>query len=358
MINLSEDLNKHILFKAEELKDFLDSSGHRIGINKAADRLKNWCGNFIGLIPNMGILIPVIDKLTLIKDQDITDRVIEELQRKNKNLDSKSIFISSLGGQNESSHRIISCLNNYKNYIPNLHECLDTINKNQIPDSEIIFIDDFINSGGQFESIIQTLFGQKGKDGSENKRIKLTNQEQELLRKIKTSFFFYYGLQTGRELADKTLKAFKLNSNITIFEQYDDLKGIFGNTNSIEQISRGLSCYADSSSIFSGYKCNDIKPFYDICKQIGEQYLRKSKPETISKAVPASRPQLITCLVIKSGLFNTTECFSHEPMAETMPSPTLARIVSSPAPPIIVLRLALTVIFTFTLSSTPSLATA
>ena len=283
MINLPEELYKHILAKAEKLQEFLDSNGHSIGIENAINRLSNWCNNFKGLIPNMEILIPVIDKLTLIKDQDIIDRVIEELQRKNKNLNSKSIFISSLGGQNESSYRIISCLNNYKNYIPNLHECLDTINKNQIPDSEIIFIDDFINSGGQFESIIKTLFREKEKEGEENTRIVLSDQEQQLFRRTKTLFFFYYGMQTGRELADKTIKEFKLNSTIKIFKQYDDLIGIFGNTNSREQISRGLDCFADSTSIFSNFKCYDIKPFYEICKQIGELYLRKSKPDWLKQ---------------------------------------------------------------------------
>ena len=278
MINLPDELNKHILSKAEKLQDFLDSNGHSIGIDNAINRLKNWCSNFYGLIPNMEVLIPVIDKLILIKDQNIIDRVIEELKRANKDINSDSIFISSLGGSNESSNRIIRNLNSKRNCIVNLHDCLNIIKKTNNYEAEIIFIDDFINSGGQFESIIKTLFGEKEKEGQENKRIILSVQEQELFKEIKTSFFFYYGMQTGRELADKTLKHFKLNSDIKIFEQYDDLKGIFGNTNSIEQIDKGLPFYADSSSIFSNYKCQDIKPFYDICKQIGEQYLRKTKP--------------------------------------------------------------------------------
>ena len=38
-------------------------------------------------------------------------------------------------------------------------------------------------------------------------------------------------------------------------------------------------------------------------------------------------------LLVEEGFSNTDLWFSDEPMEETMPSPTRARIVSSPAPP-------------------------
>ena len=102
---LSDELNRHIKIKAEKLQHFLDSSGHRIGVDGAIAKLTNWCCNFVGLLPNLDILIPVIDELTFIKDQDIIDRVIEELKRENNDLNS--VYFSTLGGSNESSNRII-----------------------------------------------------------------------------------------------------------------------------------------------------------------------------------------------------------------------------------------------------------
>lgn len=274
---LSDELTKHIKIKAEKLQYFLDSDGHSIGVERAIDKLTKWCCNFVGLLPNLDILIPVIDELTFIKDQDIIDRVIEELKRENNDLNS--IYFSTLGGSNESSNRIIRNLNSNKNCIVNLHDCLKKIALNQESNSKIVFIDDFINSGGQFETIIKTLFGEKQIDSEDNQRIVFSKKEQEFFSNTNIIFYFYLGMQTGRELADKTIETFKLNAKIKIFKQYDDLSGIFGSSNSVEQIIHGSSTYGDSSSIFDNYKCDEIKPFYEICKQVGEQYLRKTKPE-------------------------------------------------------------------------------
>jgi hypothetical protein len=55
--------------------------------------------------------------------------------------------------------------------------------------------------------------------------------------------------------------------------------------------------------------------------------------ETISNAVPASRPRASTVLLIESGFSSTSLCDSLLPIVDTMPSPTRAMIVSSPAPP-------------------------
>ena len=55
--------------------------------------------------------------------------------------------------------------------------------------------------------------------------------------------------------------------------------------------------------------------------------------ESISNAVPESNPFFRTNLDIESGFSNTDLWDSDEPMEETIPSPTRAKIVSSPAPP-------------------------
>ena len=55
--------------------------------------------------------------------------------------------------------------------------------------------------------------------------------------------------------------------------------------------------------------------------------------ERISYAVPESSPLLSTTLEMWSGFSSTSLWLADEPMELTMPSPTRAMIVSSPAPP-------------------------
>ena len=80
--------------------------------------------------------------------------------------------------------------------------------------------------------------------------------------------------------------------------------------------------------------------------------------DRISKAVPASNPLRSTSLEIESGFSNTDLWFSEEPIDETIPSPTRARIVSSPAPPTNWRILARTVTRALAINWIPSLATA
>ena len=80
--------------------------------------------------------------------------------------------------------------------------------------------------------------------------------------------------------------------------------------------------------------------------------------DRISKAVPASKPFSSTTREIKSGFSSTLLCESDEPIDETIPSPTRASTVSSPAPPTNCLILARTVTRALAISWIPSLATA
>ena len=80
--------------------------------------------------------------------------------------------------------------------------------------------------------------------------------------------------------------------------------------------------------------------------------------ERISKAVPASRPLASTTLEIESGCSSTSLCDSDAPILDTIPSPTRARTVSSPAPPTSCLILARTVTLALAIIWIPSLATA
>ena len=80
--------------------------------------------------------------------------------------------------------------------------------------------------------------------------------------------------------------------------------------------------------------------------------------ERISNAVPASSPLLSTVRLIRSGFSSTALCVSAEPTVVTMPSPTRATIVSSPAPPTSRSMFARTVTRALARSSMPSFAIA
>ena len=80
--------------------------------------------------------------------------------------------------------------------------------------------------------------------------------------------------------------------------------------------------------------------------------------DRISKAVPSSSPLSKTVLEICSGDSSTSVCISEEPTVETMPSPTRAITVASPAPPTSRSMLARTVTRALTRNSIPFFATA
>ena len=80
--------------------------------------------------------------------------------------------------------------------------------------------------------------------------------------------------------------------------------------------------------------------------------------ERISNAVPASSPLPNIFFDILSGFSNTSLWLAELPTVVTIPSPTLAIIVSSPAPPTSLSILALTVTLALAITSIPSLDTA
>ena len=80
--------------------------------------------------------------------------------------------------------------------------------------------------------------------------------------------------------------------------------------------------------------------------------------ERMSNAVPASSPLPKTSLDILSGFSSTSLCDLADPTQVTIPYPTLANMVSSPAPPTSCCKFALMVTLAFTTSCIPSMATA
>ena len=80
-------------------------------------------------------------------------------------------------------------------------------------------------------------------------------------------------------------------------------------------------------------------------------------PDSISQTILRKGLDAGTAYEILSGFSRTTVCDSEEPIVETIPSPTRAITVSSPAPPTSRSMFARTVILAFAFTSIPLIAT-
>lgn len=274
MKELPHELVKAIDERAEKIKDFfLDFQ--RLGTFEARKRLVAWCQNFTPFLDDLKILTPVIKNINFISDQEIVSRSMQEAKACYPPPES-NLFICPFGGDNESSARMTGILNDHPGLFRSLEDCLKFIAGSNIAKPVIIFIDDFLNSGGQFASIISSWFSSAHEKGV---RKCLPDNMQNTLRHCRLHFYFYLGMQSGRQVADETLKRFCLNGRITVFQQYDDTRGIFGNPNSLGEIRLGLDKPVSDTSVFKDFTCKEVRPFLDLCETVGRSFLSKHKPE-------------------------------------------------------------------------------
>ena len=278
MINsgLSTELEKTIDNKANTLANYWENS-YRIKYEEAKERLVNWCNNFIPFLNNQAILIPLIKEILFISDHDIIERCKIFFEEKLFN-NQERYYFTSIGAGTESSFRIVSNLNSNKHYTPNLKSLLANIEEDTEPVS-ILFIDDFINSGGQIETIISKWFSSDvGKESRYDQRECLNVKEQSTLRNVKLYFVFYYGMANGISRINTLGKKYSLNIEAYSINQYDDQVGLFGDKNDQSLIESKSENKLSSKSIFEGYIAKDISPLYKICYQAGYALNKLNKP--------------------------------------------------------------------------------
>lgn len=132
----------------------------------------------------------------------------------------------------------------------------------------VFFVDDFLVSGGQFTSIIQSFFS----DNSNRIELNLSKNEIETFSKIKKFFFFYKGTESGLRKANNILEKYNINKSsvVKIVNEFDIDNTIFG------RIVNGKPNFKES--IF--YNCAslaEIEKFFKIIKIVGIQILKKNK---------------------------------------------------------------------------------
>ncbi|MEA2104667.1 MAG: hypothetical protein U9P79_08530 [Candidatus Cloacimonadota bacterium] len=134
-------------------------------------------------------------------------------------------------------------LNNNPQFAPNLSYLLQVIKDKQESKPVIVFIDDFLNSGGQISKIMESWCGQHltvasgSKDAlSYNMRGGLSLSDLDLLKRCELRFLFYYGMAKGIEKANQKLKSLEFTGNFNVIKTYSDKTGFFGNEDDLLHI--------------------------------------------------------------------------------------------------------------------------
>jgi|GEM_PF-5827226 len=206
---LHPELKSAIKRKAANLKSF-KISGMRIGKEEAEKRLTCWASNFIGVLNDMHPLITAINHIDFISDEQIVEDLTVFAEKNLPKLDMDTAYFCPFGSANDSSHRIMAPLNTKLNYKADITEVLDELN-NQTPleKADVVFLDDFLNSGGQFETIIRTWFGEMERSGDtpackHTERKQLSDLQLHALRNSSLHFFSRTGWNGGVSMRRKS----------------------------------------------------------------------------------------------------------------------------------------------------------
>jgi hypothetical protein len=262
------------------------SDGLMIGFENACSRIKGWIKNFENLLDNLSPLICVVDNISFIPDHDVLHQCLD-FRKKYIDLAGKEIFYTCLGAETESSSRIMRQLNHDVNFAPNIRDLLQAIRERQVQNPAIVFIDDFLNSGGQLSSILNSWCQKNGStsvaedDGSRkyNKRNFIGEPGLELLKRCSLHFIYINGMAKGIEKARQTLLALGLKGDAHILNTYSDEIGIFGSRDDISHIRNHLPVPVSPESIFSAMSCDELAPLLAIFEKSGRELLKTNKPK-------------------------------------------------------------------------------
>ncbi len=244
--------------------------GKEIGFIFAQHAVQRWSDNFFGILSNSNLLADLLDNIEFISDDSILRSTLNFVDTHFYNQD---IYFTSFGDENESSSRIVAQLNNKTNYSRDIFSLLTRFSEQNIKNAKIVFIDDFLNSGGQFASIVNNWFCRFSKRRSIEDD-KLLN----ILKQCDLCFVFAMGMETGRLRAETELKKLNLNGSIHIITQYDDNCGIFGDKTNISNIMHRSLVLSQNESVFKNYTCAEIAEFFDICYLAGKQLYAAKNP--------------------------------------------------------------------------------
>jgi hypothetical protein len=274
------ELDQAVENLAWRMKDlFIDA--RLLGQDGAAARIRGWLSNFDGLLAaeDQWPLVDVLRSITILWDKQILNDSIEFL-RAHCDLDHRWHKFTCLGSAYESSARIIRLLNHDASYSPSLEDL--RIDRGALRGKEpplIIFVDDFLNSGGQFAAILQAWSGGGEAPVDSRARAALSPAALDRLKRAQLLFVFHHGMAEGRLRAERHIKENGLNAAVHCLYTYQDTVGIFGNREDLGAIRDRLPGTVSEASIFRGREYRALAPFLDVCEQAGKALLKRAKPD-------------------------------------------------------------------------------
>jgi hypothetical protein len=244
---------------------------------EAKRRVIGWLENFDRLqYRDFELPLIALEKIDFLK----TDYITNELKLLVSGKLATS-YLVPLGEQTESSFRITTSFSRSPKMFLSLDELLDNIVDST--NAEIIFLDDFLNSGGQIVSIFYSLLGVPLPDGEISdeidSRLKLDSQQIEKLKKCKLSLYYYLAFEEGKQkIADLIQK--KLGLNIQVFNKdiTNKYANAFGSISQQQSIENNLPGKIDGTSIFAGIEYRRLNKFYKILYEIGGKLLVANNP--------------------------------------------------------------------------------
>lgn len=276
----SRELDEAVENLAARMKDiFID--GRSLGHAGASARIRGWLSNFDELLgpDSLRSYIEVLRGVTILYDRQILEDCLRFLE-KHYDLESRSPRFTCFGSAYESSARIIRLLNHDERYAPDLEDLLvSDVARDEADRPLIIFVDDFLNSGGQFAAILDTWSRASLADRGARVRSTLSAAAFEQLRRAEIVFLFDHGMEEGRLRAEESIKNNRLDATVHCLTTYQDSVGIFGDREDLEAIRAGRPGTVGERSIFRGWRYAELTPFLSVCEQAGTALLQLAKPE-------------------------------------------------------------------------------
>ena len=268
--------------KSRILANFSPQDAVACGKEKIKQALLDWCGNFEGLISDYSLLGTILNGLTFVEDSDILTAFYAI---KNDIISSdETFYYCRLGEACASSHRIMAGLNKepdrYKDSLSDLLNEIGNAGELATEYPTIIFIDDFLNSGGQLRRIINSWTNNNPQDNIDNNNsscLTLNIKQRDVLKKCKLVFFFYSGTTPTKLQLEKEIQEKSLTGQIIIHQTLQEY-GIFGDKNDVNNIKNKSDEYISQKSIFAGKKGSELFELYNVCEEAGLQLLRQNEP--------------------------------------------------------------------------------
>jgi len=168
-------------------------------------------------------------------------------------------YLCPLGGPKDSSSIIAYYAHDLQGYEFEEKSIEAALKSDPDATKPIVFIDDFLGSGGQVEGILKAWFNDKSTaDLLEEHRDPLSQGEQESLKARKIAFYFSVGWKEGEEKLRRVASELGLTADVSIGTYADDLPTV---TNSIHR------------------EAGNKGEFIDFMAKVGEELLKSSKPK-------------------------------------------------------------------------------